>query len=57
MRQIRKFARDRRGAAVIEYGLILALVFLVIVGTVHTLASHVISTWNAVSNNVASSNS
>ena len=52
MRLIRKFALDRRGATAIEYGLILALIFVVIMVAVHTLASKVIGTWTSVSNQV-----
>ena len=52
MRLIRKFALDRSGATAIEYGLILALIFVVIMVAVHTLASKVIGTWTSVSNQV-----
>jgi pilus assembly protein Flp/PilA len=52
VRLIRKFARNDRGATVIEYGLILALVFLAMLVAVQTLASNVIGTWNTVSTRV-----
>jgi len=52
VRLIRKFALDRRGATAIEYGLILALIFVVIMVAVHTLAGKVIGTWTSVSNQV-----
>ncbi len=52
VRLIRKLARDGRGATAIEYGLIVALIFIAILGAVHTLATEVIGTWNAVSNKV-----
>ena len=39
VRLIRKFALDRRGATLIEYGLVMALMFLVIAGPFLTHAT------------------
>ena len=52
VRSIRKFARDCRGATVIEYGLILAVIFLVIMVSVNTVATHIIATWGSVNRQV-----
>jgi|TARA_R100000049_G_scaffold5141_1_gene13612 pilus assembly protein Flp/PilA len=41
-------ARDERGATAVEYGLILALVFLAMVGAVGTFSNQVIGTWDTV---------
>ncbi len=45
--------RDERGASAVEYGLILALVFLAIMGAVVGLGSSVQSRWNDISNKVS----
>ena len=43
------FATDEKGAVAIEYGLICALVFLVIVGAMQTVADGLMSNfWNPV---------
>jgi pilus assembly protein Flp/PilA len=52
VRLIRKFARDRRGATMIEYGLILAFVFVVMMVAVHALADEVVGTLTSVKNQV-----
>jgi pilus assembly protein Flp/PilA len=52
VRLIRKLARDDRGTTMIEYGLILALVFLAIVVSVHSVADSIIGTWNKVNSQV-----
>ena len=41
-------ARDESGATAVEYGLILALVFLAMVGAVGTFSNQVIGTWDTV---------
>jgi pilus assembly protein Flp/PilA len=52
VRRIRRFASDERAATAIEYGLILALIFLAMVGSVHLLATQVVGTLNHVSDKV-----
>ena len=46
------FTRDERGATAVEYGLILALIFLAMVGAVVALASTTTNMWNNVSDAV-----
>ncbi|WBO21183.1 Flp family type IVb pilin [Sphingomonas abietis] len=55
MRKIRDFVRDERGGTLIEYGLILALIFVVMLVAVQSLAVHVTGTINHVKNDVLSS--
>jgi pilus assembly protein Flp/PilA len=52
VRRIRDFIRDQRGGTLIEYGLILALIFCVMMVAVHALAIQVTGTINHVSNEV-----
>lgn len=52
VRLIRMLARNDRGATLVEYGLILALVFLAIIVSVQSVADHIIATWGTVSNRV-----
>ena len=52
MRRIRKLGRDEKGATAVEYGLILALVFLSMIAGVQTFASSTIGMWNNVTNAV-----
>jgi len=47
---ITKFAADESGATAIEYGLIAALIAVVIIGAVTTLGTKLTSTFTAVSN-------
>ena len=49
---LRKIARDERGATVIEYGLIISLVVLAMVGALGTVAGTTVNMWNDVSNEV-----
>lgn len=51
--RLRALVRDERGASAVEYGLILALVFLAIMGAVVGLGSSVQSRWNDISNKVS----
>jgi len=37
----------------IEYALILAMVFLAIIVSVHSVADHIIATWGSVNNQVS----
>ena len=55
MRRLTDLRKDERGATAVEYGLILALVFLVVVGAVTIVAQTTITMWNEVSNKVQSS--
>jgi len=52
VRRIREFARDQRGGTLIEYGLILALIFVVMMVAVQALAIQVTGTINYVKNQV-----
>jgi len=47
-------ARDQRGATAIEYGLIMALIFLAMVTGVNAAATKTINMWTNVTNTVAS---
>lgn len=53
VRRIRQFARDERGATLIEYGLILALIFVVMAGGLSVFASQAVGLLNHVSNKVS----
>jgi pilus assembly protein Flp/PilA len=50
---LRSLVRDERGASAVEYGLILALVFLAVMGAVVSLGGAVQSRWNDISNKVS----
>ena len=52
VRLIREFAQNRRGATVIEYGLIMALIFIVMMVAVHVMADQVVGTLFSVKNQV-----
>ncbi len=49
---LRKIVRDERGATVIEYGLIISVVVLAMVGALGTVAGTTVNMWNDVSNEV-----
>ena len=55
MRHLFKLYRDERGATAVEYGLILALVFLAMVGAVGVFASTTTEMWNNVATKVRGS--
>jgi pilus assembly protein Flp/PilA len=57
VRRFREFARDEKGGTLIEYGLILALIFVVMMVAVQALAVHVTGTINYVKNQVTNANS
>ena len=40
--------RDERGATAVEYGLILALIFLAMIGAVQSFGTQTITMWNNV---------
>lgn len=52
MRRLKELLTDRRGATAVEYGLILALIFLAMVVAIQGLANQTASTWSNVSNAV-----
>ena len=43
-----RLGSDQRGATAVEYGLILALIFLAMVGAVGQFSNSVINTWDTV---------
>ena len=55
MRRFHSIIKDERAATAVEYGLILALIFLAMVGAVGTFANTTINMWDNVANTVASS--
>ncbi|WP_448663796.1 Flp family type IVb pilin [Sphingomonas sp. CJ20] len=48
----RKLSLDRRAATAVEYGFILALIVLAIIGSLQVLSSVTTSMWNNVSDQV-----
>ena len=52
MRRLKEVLQDRRGATAVEYGLILALIFLAMVAAVQGLAGETTKMWNNVSDAV-----
>ncbi|MBU0670380.1 MAG: Flp family type IVb pilin [Alphaproteobacteria bacterium] len=53
MRQfLRLLARETEGATAVEYGLILALIFLAMVGAVQAFGVTAISMWTTIAENV-----
>ncbi|MBD3730175.1 MAG: Flp family type IVb pilin [Sphingomonadales bacterium] len=50
---LRKLGRDESGATAVEYGLILALIFLAMVGAVQTFGNETISMWTRVGDRVS----
>lgn len=53
MRGIRKIRGDVRGATAVEYGLILALVFLAMLGALSAFAGGTTSMWNNVASEIS----
>jgi pilus assembly protein Flp/PilA len=49
MRHLRKIAGDEKGATVVEYGLILALIFLTMMVGVALVGTTTAGMWNSVS--------
>ncbi len=43
-----RLVRDQSGATAVEYGLILALIFLAMVGAIGSFSGQVINTWDTV---------
>jgi pilus assembly protein Flp/PilA len=54
MRRIFGFFKDERGATAVEYGLILAMIFLAMVGAISLFASASTEMWDHVANEVLS---
>ncbi|HEX4738896.1 MAG TPA: Flp family type IVb pilin [Allosphingosinicella sp.] len=54
MKYFGKLVRDKKGATAIEYGLIVALIVIAMIGGLKLFAGSAISMWNDVSQNVAS---
>jgi pilus assembly protein Flp/PilA len=52
-RLIRQFLRDESGATAIEYGLIAALIAVVIIGAVAAVGTNLQGTFNNIANNVS----
>jgi pilus assembly protein Flp/PilA len=52
-RLLAKLARDRRGGAAIEYGLIVALVVIVIISAIRGVGDSNSGGWGAIANKVA----
>ena len=52
MRRLFEIGKNERGATAVEYGLILALIFLAIVGSVSLVATTTTTMWNNVSDQV-----
>ncbi|WP_428151300.1 Flp family type IVb pilin [Brevundimonas sp.] len=57
MRLIRRFLNNDSGATAIEYGLIVAMIFLVIVGAVSLFAGKATGTFDRVSTAVSAATS
>lgn len=51
-RFLSRLGRDANGATAVEYGLILALVFLAMLGGISTFGQSAIGVWNKVSNSI-----
>ena len=49
---LKRLERDEHGATAVEYGLILALIFLALVGAVEAFGQETIEMWNNISSEV-----
>ena len=45
---LKSLGRDESGATAVEYGLILALIFLAMIGAVQSFGTTTIATWNNI---------
>ena len=54
MRRFFRIIKDERGATAVEYGLILAMIFLAMVGALTVVASTTTEMWNFVTEQVTS---
>lgn len=50
---LQRLLRDERGATSVEYGLIIAMIFLAIVGAATGLATESSQMWNGVSSDIS----
>lgn len=50
---MQRFAKDESGATAIEYGLIVALIAVVIIGAVTTLGSHLNNAFTKINNGLS----
>jgi pilus assembly protein Flp/PilA len=51
---LKKLGRDDSGATAVEYGLIVALIFLAMIGAVNSFAGTTIAMWNTISTTIVS---
>ncbi|MFA6220210.1 MAG: Flp family type IVb pilin [Erythrobacter sp.] len=54
---LNKLGRDTSGATAVEYGLIIALIFLAMIGSIQTFGSEAILMWNKVTTAVSAATS
>ena len=54
---IKRIASDISGATAVEYGLILAMIFLAMLAAIQNFGNQTISMWTKVGDKVAASNS
>jgi pilus assembly protein Flp/PilA len=52
LRFLARLGRDAKGATAIEYGLILALIFLAMMGGISALGGGVTGSWTALANTI-----
>jgi pilus assembly protein Flp/PilA len=52
MRRLYKLAQDARGATSIEYALIMAMIFLAMIGAVTAFGQQTITMWTDVAQNI-----
>jgi len=52
---LKVLAKDTAGGTAIEYGLILALIFLAMLGAIENIGTQINSTWDFVSSRVSES--
>lgn len=51
---LKKLGHDNSGATAVEYGLIVALIFLAMIGAVNSFAGTTIAMWNTISTTIVS---
>ena len=51
---LKRLGRDERGATAVEYGLILGLIFLTMLGTLNAFGQEAIAMWNRVASEIQS---
>lgn len=57
VRFLKRLGRDDRGATAVEYGLILALIFLAMLGAAQAFGQTAIEMWNGISSDVVTATS